>query len=95
MADLTTRYPHHAAGKVTAEIRAQMDEANRRFGVTDGALVRMALEDYLPRYLAAQGQTANLDLLAKVGAAVKSRPDLAPEIHTLIKRSIRAGRKAA
>ena len=88
-------FPHQAGGKITTETRQKMNEAIERFGVTDGALVRMALEDYLPRYLAAQGQNEHVELFSKIGAALKARPDLAGDLDQLIKRGLRAGRKAA
>lgn len=72
-----------------------MDEANTRFGVTDGALVRMALEAYMPGYLAAQGKTEYMDLFSQLGAALKRNPALKDEIEKLTRTALRIQRRAA
>jgi hypothetical protein len=89
------QYPHQAAGKVGDAVREQMTAAIQRFGVTDGALVRMALEDFLPRYLAAQGRGGDTDLIAQIGEALKRNPALKGEIEALIRKSLRNQRRAA
>ena len=87
-------YPYQAAGKVNDLIRAQMTEANRRFGVTDGALVRMALEAFLPGYLAAQGRPENVEFLAKVSSALENKPELKEEIERVVRVGLRKGKAA-
>lgn len=87
-------YPHQAAGKVTDAIRAQMTEANDRFGVTDGALVRMALEAFLPGYLAAQGRPENVELISKITAAIHHRPEMKGELEQFLRQRSRPRRPA-
>lgn len=89
------QYPHQAAGKVNDAIRELMNAANQRFGVTDGALVRMALEDYLPRYLAAQGRPEHIELFAQLEAALKRNPALKDELEKLTRAALRSARRQA
>ena len=89
------QFPHQAAGKVNDAIREQMTAANQRFGVTDGALVRMALEDFLPRYMAAQGRTEHIELLAQLEAALRRTPALKEELEKVIRASMRSTRRQA
>jgi len=56
MTSSTTEFPCIASGRIPAPVHAQMITARDRYGVTTGALVRMALTAYMPRYLAAQGR---------------------------------------
>ena len=59
-------------------------------------VVCLALDEFFERRgITADSLSAHAELLAKVGAAVKSQPSLGQEIETLIKRGLRAGRKAA
>ena len=90
-----TQYPYQAAGKVTEEIKAKMSEANERFGVTDGALVRMALESFLPSYLAAAGRPENIEFLATVGAAAQANDAVKPAVEKLLHTLARKTSKAA
>ena len=89
-----TQYPHQTAGKVTDAIREKMTEANTRFGVTDGALVRMALEAFLPSYLAAAGRADNIEFLATVGAAVEANPEIKADLEKYLKTRVRKTRTA-
>lgn len=84
-----TEYPIVVAGRINPAVRSQLDEANERFGVTDGALVRMALERFMPGYLAAQGRTEYLDLFAALGAALTRNPALKPELERLTRSGLR------
>lgn len=77
------------SAKISPVLRQQLDEATRKFGPTDGALVRMALEAFLPGYLAAQGREENADFLAAVGAAVADNPSLKPKLEKFLKKEIR------
>ncbi|HYB97501.1 MAG TPA: hypothetical protein VEC57_00010 [Candidatus Limnocylindrales bacterium] len=44
------------SAKITPNSKGLLEEAYKRFGVREGALVRMAVEDYVPRYLANHGR---------------------------------------
>lgn len=90
-----TQFPHQVAGKVTEAIRGQMNEANEKFGVTDGALVRMALASYMPGYLAAQGSMENIEFLATVGAAVEANPEIKSDLEKFLRNRVRKSRTAA
>lgn len=72
-----------------------MNQANERFGVTDGALVRMALESFLPGYLAAQGRSEHMAFFAQVGEGLKKDPSLKPEIEKLLRTAVRSQRSVA
>jgi hypothetical protein len=87
-------YPHPISGKVDDSVRELMDNAIARFGATDSALIRMALESWLPGYIAAHARTEHLELFAKVGAAIRQRPELATEIEKLTRSTLRKPAKA-
>lgn len=92
-----TEFPALAAGKIRQHTRDEMMEAQRRFGATPGALTRMALEDFMPRYLAAAGRTQHLDFLAALAADLAAQPDLQADLEkfrTLWLRDPRAARAA-
>lgn len=74
---------------------AALDEIERNFGPKPPAVVRLALADFLPRYLAGQGKTENVELFAQIGEALKRDPSLRGEIERLIKRCLRGQRRAA
>jgi hypothetical protein len=82
-------FPRQIAGRVTAETGALIDEAEQRFGVTEGALVRMAVEDYLPRFLANQGRPQHAELFAKLAQAIDERPELLNEVTALTRKAVR------
>jgi antitoxin component of RelBE/YafQ-DinJ toxin-antitoxin module len=44
-------FPAIAAGKIRTATKAQIAAATARYGVSESALVRMALEYYAPRFL--------------------------------------------
>lgn len=88
------KFPHPVSGKITDETKKQIKSAEDRFGVTEGALVRMALESFMPGYLAAQGRPENVEFIEKVSAAVDAKPELKIEIEKLALRALRT-RKAA
>lgn len=67
----------------------KLKEIEETHGSKPPAIVRLALADFLPRYLSARGDASQMELLAKVGAALRVRPYLATDIDTLIKRGLR------
>jgi hypothetical protein len=87
-------YPKLAAGRVSKETADLIQQAEETFGVTEGALVRMALDDYMPRYLANQGKPQHAELFAKLSVALDARPELEKELSQLAKNSIRRSRTA-
>jgi hypothetical protein len=87
-------YPHPISGKIGSTLLEQIEAANLRFGVTPGALVRMALESFLPAYLAAQGRQEHIELFAKVTAAIEVRPEVKPEIERIARQAMRKARAA-
>lgn len=82
-------YPHPVSSKVGDAERSQMDEAIRRFGVTDGALCRMALQAFLPGYLAAQGRPEHTEVLAKTAAVLAEKPALKADLETWLRTAHR------
>jgi hypothetical protein len=87
-------FPKLAAGRVSLETAALIAKAEMAFGVTEGALVRMALEDYMPRYLAHQGKPQFAQLFARLATALGEKPELEAELSALAKKSIRRSRTA-
>jgi hypothetical protein len=93
----THDFPAQAAGKIRQKTKDQITEAQRRFGATPGAIVRMALEDFMPRYLSAAGRTEHLDFLAALAADLAAAPDLQADLEkfrTLWLRDPRSARAA-
>jgi hypothetical protein len=82
-------FPVQVAGRVTQETGNQIAEAIGQFGVTEGALVRMALEDYMPRYLANQGKPQHAELFAKLAQALDENPRLEAELAVFTRKSAR------
>lgn len=87
-------YPKQIGGRITAETALMVEKAEADFGVTEGALVRMALEDYMPRYLANQGKPQHAELFAQLATALDERPEIETELKQLAKKSIRRARTA-
>jgi hypothetical protein len=69
-----------------------MTEACDRFGTSEGALVRRALEDYMPRFLANAGRPQHSELFAKLATAIEEKPELAVELEQMAKKSTRRRR---
>lgn len=84
-----TLYPYQAGGKITKETHEQMIEAKKKFGATPGALTRMALEAYMPGYLAAQGRTEDIETLAKVSAALIECPAIKDKLNEFLENALR------
>lgn len=80
---------------VDEETAKTLEQIERDFGPKPPAVVRLALADFLPRYLAAQGRTENVDLFAQIGEALKRNPALKGEIEALIRKGLRNQRRAA
>lgn len=74
---------------------AALEQIERDFGPKPPAIVRLALADFLPRYLAGQGRTESIDLFAQIGEALKRNPALKGEIEALIRKGLRNQRRAA
>lgn len=83
------RYSEPVSAKISADTKAQLEQAEERFGVTEGACVRMALEAFLPGYLAGQGKPEHRELLAEITSAVTARPELRSELPDFIRRKLR------
>lgn len=85
-----TGLPHLAAGKISQATQDMMDQAKDRFGVKGGALVRMALEDFMPRYLS-QGQGE--EFAAKVAKAVDGDEGAKAEVERVLRKIERRRRQ--
>lgn len=86
-------YPSPVAGRVKELTKGQIADATERFGATESALVRMALEAFMPGYLAAQGRPENVEFYAKLAATLDGHPELKEQVEILMRRTLR--RKAA
>lgn len=73
-------FPAQAAGKIRQKTKDQITEAQQRFGATPGAIVRMALEDFMPRYLAAAGRSDHMDFLVSLAADLAAAPELQADL---------------
>lgn len=89
---MASEYPHPVGGRISDDTKSQLDEAIRR-GPTEGKLVRMALEDYLPRYLAGQTHTENAEFIKKVGTAIRRRPSLMEQLNRVLIAECRPSRR--
>ncbi len=90
---MPSAYPHQLNGRVSDETREQMTEAINRFATNDGALVRAALEDYMPRFLANAGRPQHAELFAKLATAIEDKPELATELAQIARKSTRRRRR--
>lgn len=86
--------PVPVSGKIKTATLTLIDQARERFGVTASALVRMALEDYVPRYLAGQGKPQHAELFAKLADALDAKPELEAELHQIARKGVRRRRAA-
>lgn len=82
-------------GRVSLETGVLIDEAEEKFGVTEGALVRMAMDDYMPRYLSNQGRPQYGELFTQLAQAIDEKPELLTELQKLARKSTRRQRAAA
>lgn len=82
-------FPAPVSGRVSEETKAQIAEAHARFGPSESTIVRMALEAFLPGYLAAQGRPENVEFFAKLAAALDARPEIKAEIEKAIRAALR------
>jgi len=90
------QFPEMAGGKITSVTKQQIRAANEKFGATESAIVRMALESFLPGYLAAQGRPENVEFFAQVSAALNESPTLRSDIEQLLRSKMRkSSRRAA
>lgn len=80
---------------VDDETAQKLSEIERDFGPKPPAIVRLALADFLPRYMAAQGRTEHIELFAQLGAELKRNPALKEELEKLTRTAMRSARKAA
>lgn len=76
----------------TAEI---LKKIHRDYGPKPPAVVRLALADFLPRYVAANGRIEDMEFFTLLGAALKKNPGLKAEIEKLTRGTLRAARKVA
>lgn len=72
-----------------------MSEAEVRFGVKPGTLVRMALEDFMPRYLAVSGRTEHLEFVAQIIGALSECPEMKPALEDFLRKKLRSAKPAA
>lgn len=84
-------FPKQVAGRITAETAEQLQEAIQKFHTNEGALVRAALDKFLPAFLAG-GDAAEFS--AKVAEATKDDAELRGKIERLLRASQRAKRTA-
>ena len=76
--------------------RAESYGLDQKPALNVSQVVCLALDEFFERRgITSASMTAHAELLAKIGAAMKSRPELRPELEQFLKRSIRNGRKAA
>jgi hypothetical protein len=87
--------PEVVAGRISKATYEQMLDAKKKFGVTAGVLVRMALDAYMPSYLAAAGRPENIEFLATVGAAAQANDAVKPAVEKLLHTLARKTSKAA
>lgn len=88
-------FPNLVAGKIDDATQDLVDAAQKKYGVTTGALVRMALQSFLPGYLiSGQPEGGAQEFLASVAEAVADDPKLKPKIEALVARTLR-GKEAA
>jgi hypothetical protein len=91
-------YPHLVSGRVSSKTLEQVNEAIARFKSSEGALVRAAMEDYMPRFLRNQGEPKHEELFSKLATALEENPDLRNKLTRLARiwtRTTRRTRAAA
>jgi hypothetical protein len=84
-------FPRVVGGRITNETGELIDHAETRFGVTEGALVRMALEDFLPRFIANRGSETeeHVQLVACLSAEMKKDESFKQQVSELLPRAVR------
>jgi len=80
---------------VDEETAQRLADIERDFGPKPPAIVRLALADFLPRYMAAEGRSDHMEIFAQLGAAMKRSPGLKDEVEKLIRNTIRLQRRKA
>ncbi len=91
---MASEYPHPVGGRIADSTNQLLQDA-KRSGATEGALVRMALEDYLPRYIAGRVGSEQAEVVEKVREAIRRRPSLVAQIQELLVSSARPSRRNA
>lgn len=92
---MASGFPHPVSGRVSDETLRQIAEAAEKFKVTEGALVRAALEDFMPRYLKNQAQHKHAALFDALSVALDETPELAHTLDKLTRKTTRQRRTAA
>ena len=87
---MATGFPHSVGGRVSDETFDQIKQAEAKFHVTEGAMVRAALEAFMPGFLA--GGSAK-EFSAKVAEAVENDPRAKAEVEKILRRCEIAKRK--
>ena len=80
---------------VYGEIAEQLAFIEANFGPKPPAIVRLALADFLPRYLTSKARPEHAELFAKLRAALDTHPQLADKVTRLIRDTHRQSTKAA
>jgi hypothetical protein len=92
---MATGFPHAVQGRVSDETHAQIAAACERFKATEGALVRAALEDYRPRFIANAGRPKYSELFAKLALVIDEKPETESELEKFARQAARSSRRRA
>lgn len=88
-------YPEKVQGRVSAETMQLVEKIAADFGPNESTTVRMALEDYCPRYIAAKGKPKMTEFLTALAPVLEAHPELQAEVEKTVKAWKRANRIAA
>lgn len=83
-------FPAPVSGRVSEATKTQVGEAVAKFGATESTIVRLALEAFVPGYIAGAFNPANADLLTQIGALVSQHPELKPALEEWLRRALRS-----
>jgi hypothetical protein len=82
-------YPSPVSGRVSEATKAQIGCASTRFGPTESTIVRMALESFLPGYLAGLHNPEHTEFLNQVASVIDAHPELKARIEKILREVLR------
>lgn len=89
-----SQFPNFIGVRVGDATNTLIKQAKKQFGVSGMALGRMALDDFMPRYMATSSRGIDAKLMAQIAESIRVNPKLSEVYRKTAKDGIRRGKAA-